>query len=213
MAWIGDCLVLPGPGQKEDLLGKFKALAVLLLAFVAQVAWAHPHIWISSKAEVVVKHGTVEGFWATWTFDEMFSTVVTAFPHGADGRFSPDTIRAIQTHDFDNLSNFHYFCWVYWNGSRLFPTSVSHFQTWLVAGGTKAVYRFFVPIHRRIHPGDELTLAMYDDSYYTQILWAKHQPLTGADGAVVRFRPNPGRAYYGGFVIPVEAHLIWEKAP
>jgi ABC-type uncharacterized transport system substrate-binding protein len=181
-----------------------------ILSLGTSPLWAHPHIWISSTAEVVVKDGVVKGYWATWTFDEMFSTVMTGFPHHSDGTFNPATQRAIMQQDFRNLRNYQYFCWVYWNGHKLPIPRVDLFKTWLVDGGTRAVYHFFVSIDRKIHPGDELTLAMYDDSYYTQILWAKKDPvkIDGADARVV-FRPNDSRAYYGGFVIPVEAHIYW----
>ena len=48
------------------------------LAIAGTAAFAHPHVWVTMKSEVVyAPDGTVTGVRHAWTFDDMFSVFAT----------------------------------------------------------------------------------------------------------------------------------------
>ncbi|MGA7682754.1 MAG: DUF1007 family protein, partial [Pseudolabrys sp.] len=57
-------------------------LRILLAAFVTLVvavpAWAHPHVWVTMRTELVyAPDGKITGIRHAWSFDDMFSTFAT----------------------------------------------------------------------------------------------------------------------------------------
>jgi ABC-type uncharacterized transport system substrate-binding protein len=158
---------------------------------------AHPHVWIESSAQIDAENGTLKGFWAEWLFDEIFSNIlILDYPADKTGKFSSLSIKDIKTDYFDNLSNFHYFCYVYWNGKQMTIPKISQFQATIV-NKTQVMYRFFVPINRAFDSNTSLILAMYDDSFYTDFSPKKadYVTLTGASG-IVKTAPNPKHKFW-----------------
>src|SRR4029453_17016492 len=53
-------------------------LAFALLVASMPAGFAHPHVWVTMKSEVVyAPDGSVTGVRHAWSFDEMFSTFAT----------------------------------------------------------------------------------------------------------------------------------------
>jgi ABC-type uncharacterized transport system substrate-binding protein len=51
------------------------AAAVAAVAGMSASAWAHPHVWVTVKSELIFgPDGSVTGVRPAWTFDDMFST-------------------------------------------------------------------------------------------------------------------------------------------
>ena len=53
-------------------------LIAAFAAGLAQSAAAHPHVWVSARAQVIFDaNGEIEAIRNAWTFDEMYSAFVT----------------------------------------------------------------------------------------------------------------------------------------
>lgn len=86
------------------------ALAGLALAAFAAPALAHPHVWVTSKAEIDYDSGRVTGIRHTWTFDAGYSAFVTqGLDTNKDGKLSPEELQGLATENTTNLAEFAYF--------------------------------------------------------------------------------------------------------
>lgn len=182
------------------------------MTFLGLAVWAHPHVWVDMGIEVIVEGNRVQGFWVEWSFDEMMTAmVVTDIPPGPNGQFTPAAQQRVFRDYFRNLSNFNYFTYVWWDKVPLPVTRVENFQPSVV--NRRLFYRFFVPIGRSLPAaGVELTVSMYDETYWTDMGFRRLRPVQvrGIDPARAswRLQLNPSRAFYGGTVQPEEAIIV-----
>ena len=91
-------------------LGLKSALAALGLGLAAP-ALAHPHVWVTAKAEVVfAPDGKVTGVRHHWVFDEAYTAYVTqGLDANKDGKLSPEELQDLATENAASLNEFDYF--------------------------------------------------------------------------------------------------------
>lgn len=173
---------------------------------------AHPHVWADVKAEVKVAAGYIDGIWTQWTFDEVFSQLILS-DHDADGDgvLNARESTSVQKGYFDNLKTYAYFTHLGLGSRKLEVPTPQKFQA-AVHGG-RVTYRFFLPLGLRLDAKTPLAVAFYDDSFFTDMVFAKKNPvaLTATEGgkASVSFRKDPSKTYYGGQVTPTFAFIQW----
>ena len=86
------------------------ALAALLLALAVTPAAAHPHVWITAKAEIAYEAGKVVAVRHVWTFDPAYTAFVTqGLDANKDGKLTPDELQNLATENTGNLAEFGYF--------------------------------------------------------------------------------------------------------
>jgi len=91
-------------------LGLKSSLAALGMG-LASPALAHPHVWVTAKAEVVfAPDGKVTGVRHHWTFDEAYTAYVTqGLDTNKDGKLSPEELQDLATENAASLNEFDYF--------------------------------------------------------------------------------------------------------
>ncbi|EIM27305.1 DUF1007 family protein [Microvirga lotononidis] len=91
-------------------LGLISALAALSLS-LASPALAHPHVWVTAKAEVVfAPDGKVTGVRHHWTFDEAYTAYVTqGLDKDSDGKLTPEELQELADENAASLNEFDYF--------------------------------------------------------------------------------------------------------
>ena len=96
------------------------ALLAITLAGLASPALAHPHVWITAKAEVVfAPDGRMTGIRHSWTFDEAFTAYATlGLDRNNDGKLTPDELQPLADENTASLSEFGYFTVVEVNGRK-----------------------------------------------------------------------------------------------
>ena len=67
-------------GRIDFMRRALSALLMLAAAGVASPAQAHPHVWITAKAEILYKDDKVSTVRHVWTFDPGYSAYVTSGP-------------------------------------------------------------------------------------------------------------------------------------
>lgn len=172
--------------------------------------WAHPHLWVSAKAEIETSGDRLVGLWAEWTLDQTFAeTLLSDVDANGNGQIDPDELPSAQRGYFDNLGEYQYFTSLTVAQKPVKVTKVERFQATILAD-RKVVYRFFVPLNLTLRPNSTLVLAFFDDTYFAEVA------LEGADSvrvsgrqAVIIVKPNPKRAYYMGQIVPIEATVAW----
>lgn len=86
------------------------ALAAALLAFAVAPAQAHPHVWVTSKAEIAYEAGRVVAIRHAWTFDAAYTAFVTqGLDANKDGKLTPDELATLAAENTANLAEFGYF--------------------------------------------------------------------------------------------------------
>lgn len=85
----------------------------------ATPALAHPHVWVSAKAELVYQDGKLAFVRHHWTFDEAYSSVaVQGLDTNGDGRTDGGELAELARTNLESLSEFAYFTSVKANGAK-----------------------------------------------------------------------------------------------
>jgi ABC-type uncharacterized transport system substrate-binding protein len=192
---------------------RLRSLAQFFVLFCGgSPLWAHPHVWVEVKAEVAVEAGYVEGVWTEWTFDDAFSQLILMDNDtDANGKLSAPESAAVKKGYFDNLKSFQYFSH-FDLGARTLETPVPTKFTASTTAEGRVVYRFFLPLAVRLDPKNALAVSFYDDSFFTDMVFEKKNPvtLTATGGkASLAFRKDPKKTFYGGQITPTFAYVTW----
>src|SRR5215217_7471629 len=98
---------------------------VLASVVVAGLAWsapalAHPHVWVTAKAELIyASDGKVAAVRHSWTFDEAYSAFATqGLDKNNDGKLSPDELQELAKVNTASLAEFEYFTHLKANGAK-----------------------------------------------------------------------------------------------
>ncbi len=88
---------------------------------LASHAWAHPHVSVNAKAEVLyAPDGKVTGIRHAWTFDKAYSAFITqGLDTNRDGKLTPDELQDLAKENTESLVDFEYFTSVKANGAKL----------------------------------------------------------------------------------------------
>ena len=188
----------------------------LVLAFLPTLAFAHPHVWVNTKVEVILVAGYLEKLQVEWSFDELFTSMVLMDNDAdGDGQLSAPESSNVKRTYFDNLKGYNYFAHLRLGKTELVIPTITEFRAAINAEG-RAVYRFSVPVGQRLDAKTAFAFGFYDESFYTDMVFDKKDPvvLTVSEGgkATVVVKPNLAKAYYGGQVVPIEANVSWRPS-
>lgn len=178
----------------------------LIISFFSLPLLSHPHVFIDNRIWVIFNDKGLKGFKHEWGFDEMFSsTIIEEFDLDADGKFNEKEIKRVETGAFSNLKEHNYFTDININGQQFKIKEFKDFQAKIDSG--TMIYEFFIPCEvtasRLIQ---EVKIAVYDPSYFVQILWTSKKPFYFTDTSNVEINheiiEDEKNAYYFGQIIP-----------
>ena len=188
----------------------------LVLVVLPSLAFAHPHVWVNTKVEVVLVAGYLEKLQVEWSFDELFTQMVLMDNDAnGDGQLNAAESAQVKKTYFDNLKGYNYFAHLRLGKTELTIPAVTEFKATINAAG-RAVYRFSLAVGQRLDAKTAFAFGFYDETFYTDMVFDKRDPvvLTVTEGgkASVVVKPNPAKAFYGGQVVPVEAKVSWRPS-
>jgi len=196
------------------LIRRAAAVSIFLFGILAAAAPApaHPHVFIDNKVTFVFDAGKVTALRLTWVFDDIFSdSLLTQFDADGDGAFDKLESNAVGEGVLPNLAMFHYFTYVFVNGTQLDPIAPADFVA--SADGNRIVtFEMKIPLPQPVDPRTTaLAAEVYDREYYVAVDLAGQDAvmLENADGVPcsAMLRDDTESAYFGGFVIPQEISL------
>jgi ABC-type uncharacterized transport system substrate-binding protein len=105
---------------RPDVLTSFLASFLALALLWAAPALAHPHVWVTARAELLyAADGKVTGVRHAWTFDKAYSAYVTqGLDADKDGKLTPEELKDLAKENTESLVDFEYFTIVKANGVK-----------------------------------------------------------------------------------------------
>lgn len=159
----------------------FLFLVIMLFAVPVHIV-AHPHLFISTQIEFVLKDGKVQGAYETWTFDRFFSAdIIQGYDINHDGVFSRSETADVYDNAFINTQHYSYFTFIRQGEKRTSPKEVSAFSVWQKDGLVS--YRFYVDL--TAYRGN-FSFAVYDYTFFCDFRYTETVP--------IRFTDTSGKA-------------------
>lgn len=149
------------------------AAALAGLVATAPVAFAHPHVWVTMRSELVyAPDGTVTGIRHAWTFDDMFSAFATqGIERKKRGVFTREELAPLAKTNVESLKDFDYFTVARLNGKKvdLADPASGYFLDYK---DQILTLHFTLPFKAPVRVKD-LQIEIYDPSYFVDFSFDK----------------------------------------
>lgn len=180
------------------LLDRPRALLLLVVSLLSGPALAHPHVWLTARAELVFgADGKVAAVRHRWTFDEAYSSfAVQGLDTNGDGKTSPDELKELATFSTGSLAEFGYFTSLKSNGAKQ-PLEPPRGEAMTFEGG-RLTLQFELPL-KAAAASRVLILEVYDPTFFVEFKAADDPDAVKLQGApagcaVTVTRPKPAAA-------------------
>lgn len=155
------------------------AVAATLLALTSiSAAYAHPHVWIHQRSDLVFDaSGKVTGINVEWQFDEYYSiTAIEGLDANKNGTYEPRELAPLAKENIKSLKDYRYFTQAKANDKPIEYGDVTEFGSF-VKGDYLTLY-FTIPFKEPVEPKTEkISYSMYDPSFYIAIELAAKDPI------------------------------------
>lgn len=111
---------------------------------LANLLFAHPHVFVDYALEVVFGNKGMEGLQVTWHFDDMFSwQIVTDYTSDQNFEITAEESKIIENEAFSYLAESGYFADFYINGIKHEIDQIQNFEAECI--DEVLIYHFFIP--------------------------------------------------------------------
>lgn len=150
-------------------------LFILSVFFHASFVKAHPHSWVSVLTELEGDSHQLSGMRMFWTFD-LITTSDALAGEDLSEENQQQTLNALASEMLNNIKQTGYYTWLEKQGSRLSFKEPQ--QAILTLEDYKLTLQFFLALERPLTlPVTDLTLKIYEDTYYVDFLWLQQDDL------------------------------------
>lgn len=177
--------------------------------------FAHPHIFLDYALTLVFNDSGLAGVRVKWIFDEFYSaSIMNDFDSNKNRKLEEDELRKIEKESFSNLKNFDYFTYLSTGSVKTGVRDVQDFSAEF--NGDCVVFNFFIALEiAAADLPEEMTLALYDATYYTDMAHIKNEPVIFENAenmeASYRIVKDKSHSYYFGDIIPKVVKLRFRK--
>jgi ABC-type uncharacterized transport system substrate-binding protein len=154
-----------------------------LFAFAAMVACvtpalAHPHVWVTARAEVVFDAGgDITAIRHIWQFDPDFTSYATLnLDTNHDGKLSEDELKPLADTNIDALKEYDYFTFVYQGTKRIAVAKPTEY--WLDFRGGRLTLFYTLPLAKPLKPAGDIMIEVGDPEYFVAISFLKGKEVT-----------------------------------
>ncbi|MGH6853350.1 MAG: DUF1007 family protein [Methylocella sp.] len=150
------------------------------MAVLPGAAAAHPHVWVTARAQVVFDaNGKIDAIRHAWTFDEMYSAYVTE-GQGKNGQLlTKEDLAPLAKTNVESLSEFDYFTYAKEASQKVefgAPTNYSLEQQ----PDKLVVLRFTLPLKTPASASKAFSFQVYDPTYFVDFEMDKQDPVSMA---------------------------------
>jgi ABC-type uncharacterized transport system substrate-binding protein len=157
-------------------------LTAVFVAGLAQNTAAHPHVWVSARAQVIFDaKGEIEAIRNAWTFDEMYSAFVTE-GQGTDGQLmTKEELAPLAKSNVESLAEFDFFTYAKVANAKVeFGTPIDYSLE--QREDKLVVLRFTLPLKTPASASKAFSFQVYDPTYFVAFEMEKQDPV-GMAGA------------------------------
>ena len=144
----------------------------------AAPAFAHPHVWIAMRSDVVFNDkGEVSGIAVEWTFDDGYAQVaLDGLDTNGDGVYSQSELEPLTTENLSSLKDYNYFIVPRVNG-QIVPMAEPVDPGQIFSNG-KLELHFTVPLATPVDPHKvEFQYKVYDPEFYIALDYVEQDPV------------------------------------
>ncbi len=154
------------------------SLVMAGLVGASSAAVAHPHVFVTAKAEVMFEAGAIAGVQNHWTFDEYYSAMaIDGLDTNKDGIYSREELAELAKVNMDGLKEFAYFTYAKLGETAL--TFGAPQEPWLEHANGVLTLHFKLPLAKRLEPkAVGFNFAVYDESFFIAFDFAKGSAVT-----------------------------------
>jgi ABC-type uncharacterized transport system substrate-binding protein len=129
-------------------------------------ALAHPHVWVTAKAEVVFSpDGRVTGVRHHWTFDEAYTAYVTqGLDKNNDGKLAPEELQELADENAASLNEFDYFTMLKARGKP--QTFDAPREARMTMEKTQVSMSFLLPLKAPVAPSGAVSIEIEDPTFF-----------------------------------------------
>jgi ABC-type uncharacterized transport system substrate-binding protein len=157
-------------------------LAAVFAAVLTQIAAAHPHVWVTARAQVIFNaRGEVEAIRNSWTFDEMYSAFVTEGQGKPGELLTKEELAPLAKTNIESMAEFDFFTYAKAAGQKVefgTPTDYSLEER----ADKLVVLRFTLPLKTPASASKAFSFQVYDPTYFVAFEMEKDNPV-GMAGA------------------------------
>jgi ABC-type uncharacterized transport system substrate-binding protein len=154
------------------------ALGSMAAIAFSQHAAAHPHVWVTARAQVVFdERGAVKAIRHSWTFDEMYSAFVTQGQE-KDGRLmTKEDLAPLAKTNVESLAEFDYFTYAKATGQKVEFDAPAEYSL-EEQQDKRIVLRFTLPLRMPASASKAFSFQVYDPTYFVSFEMDKQNPVT-----------------------------------
>jgi ABC-type uncharacterized transport system substrate-binding protein len=153
------------------------SLAAILLSLLPRLAAAHPHVWVTARAQVIFDAtGAIQAIKHEWTFDEMYSAFVTQGQEKDGKLLTKEELAPLAKTNVESLAEFDYFTYAKAAGQKVAfgepaDYSLEERQDKLI------VLRFTLPLKSPASAAKAFSFQIYDPTYFVAFELEKQDPV------------------------------------
>jgi ABC-type uncharacterized transport system substrate-binding protein len=151
-------------------MGKFTVILAGALCLAPVSAFAHPHIFVEARLEVVAgPDGNVQELHNIWRFDEVFSSsVLMDFDKNTNLKLDPDELKEVGKTVRDSLVDYDYYVNMTLNGKTIKVNKPDVINV-DYKDGQLLMFFAVTPSEPMPMKGNKLSFGIYDPTLYTSI--------------------------------------------
>ncbi|MFZ0494909.1 MAG: DUF1007 family protein [Methylocella sp.] len=153
-------------------------LTAVFVAGLAQHAAAHPHVWVTARAQVIFNaKGKIAAIRHAWTFDEMYSAFVTEGQGKPGQLLTKEELAPLAKTNVESLTEFDYFTYAKEASQKVefgTPTDYSLEQR----EDKLVVLRFTLPLKTPASASKAFSFQVYDPTYFVDFEMDKQDPVS-----------------------------------
>jgi ABC-type uncharacterized transport system substrate-binding protein len=168
----------------------------LFAPVVATPAFAHPHVWVTIKSELVyAPDGSIMAIRHAWAFDDMFSVYATqGIEHKTSGAFTREELASLADTNVTSLKEYDYFNYARVDGKKRKDTFGDPVDYWLDYKDSVLTLHFTLPLKTPVR-AQSLEIDIYDPEFFIDFSFAdENSPVTMANApaqcSLTTTRPN-----------------------
>lgn len=149
------------------------ALAVAA-AFQPPAALAHPHVWVTARAQFVFAQDKLTAIRHSWTFDPAYSQYATqGLDTNGDGKLDASELEELARINIDGLYEFDFFTKAKANGKPVTFKTATDASLEFTDGSL--ILHFTLPVDPPVAAGRALSVEVYDPTYFVSFVFAPGQ--------------------------------------